>query len=334
MSIKDLCSHAIIGFIAFAVVSPNCAQGQANPENPLVTVEALRLNSLGLRKFDVLLHRSSTADREDLGYTYENWWIRIVCDHERQVCAQFVSGDRNHLTVSEDGLSPENSDILSCVLIKGQNARWRQWPDAQKTSQHDSFESAIIERDVLFFDFVGILPFPMSKSPRFAFQRLDDPVDYKEKYWNFLKSTRSSAKIANDVPSRIKYLFGPYDVFGRQSWVEVASDRKTLLPIRQVVQFGAVDNRENDSTETFEWKERGDVFVPVEIENTFPQATRLPNNELLTYTKRWSVKLHWFSVNEDVDDRLLKDAVLEDPQKVRLYTDAKNTNATSLIEKK
>ncbi len=78
------------------------------------------------------------------------------------------------------------------------------------------------------------------------------------------------------------------------------------------------------------WNEIDGISVPIEITDRVPKAVKIGDRKegILETT---SYKIHWFSLNKDLDDAWFDPAILNDETKVIRSSDPKHTQANSVI---
>lgn len=289
-------------FVAVATVAI-CRLGMA--EDGRGEVHSILLNAEALRVFDVLLEIEKSYDIRSDELETQIVYMRMTCDRDRQrfLCiskaesSQYISGDE----------SPIQRVAASGFLRDGEVIRVAD-PIGKVRVTKRPFVTVLSNFGVPDLRFVGVRGFP---SPFYA---AEDPASFDSMLKRILVSKSnyiaSSAKSQTDSFSLMVTTHEPPGgrVLGRS--LEWSISDATLMPksYREYLRWNDAGSTKKTLTrwEQFEWEEHDGVYVPSTI--VCDELGSL-NNEQFTIQK--TVKLHWLSVNHELEDDVFSTAAME-----------------------
>lgn len=314
-------------FIAIVSILNTSAMAQGSSIRASDGVEVLRLNSLALNQFDVLIRFTSVADKGEIGFTHQRRYVRLVFDRPSQKATQVTTGRVKDIGIDQQGNTQSAQfELLLAANVHNATGGLRRLPNPTVTQTFHDFRDATTALEFWTFDFLSVFEYPLQRGARMTDPQIKRQEEADD-LWARQKLRYEKAKRFE----RRNALQLSWDL-GEDSIDHVELDMTTLLPNR----FWATRGSKNKLaiTQRFEWIEIDGVMLPNRISEDRPKRYRLPDLSYLDYEENTTYEFHWISVNKTVDEKLLSAAILEVPQEFKLITDPASLGALELVDVK
>ncbi len=300
----------------------------AFPQEPVAVLDAMHLNALGLRRFDVIMRLSSFSDNPSSGQGERTVYTRIVADLDAERCGQFSFG-RHELrnANAKDVNDTQSFGNMVGVIIKANSAISRTWPDDLKRTTYVSFPDAMQKHSIYSFEFVGATSFPMLNARLFAGSGRENLREHSEPIWSFVRSQFATAK---RMPGHSSPAFRAGPVRSSKDragvWTELVCDADTLLPVRRSMLAGgpgAEHPTVRMGNESIDWLEKGNVHVPTRISRDRRRSDLDADGKKVAFEENIHYDLHWLSVNAPLDASSFDESILSDLELFQTKIDPK-----------
>lgn len=293
-------------------------------------IDNLQLNSRGVSSFDVLVSEARFCDKGKLGYKDARAFTRIVCDRVTKRCAQYTIGELKALELGKQNtLEPRTKQIIAATIINDGLAYCLDG-SSRSTLNSESFGASLSRSQIKMFDFVGVLPFPVSNIPITVGQRQTHVQSLRDEVWSKVRVFYGGFKHIRNAPSP-SFSFEKKDDSGTLRIEKVICHGVSMLPVQRSILFSESGGSERPKLHHFfKWQEVNGVSVPSEISEDDLQVEVGIDEERVEFELNESYKMHWFSVNGKIDESLFDLQNLDDYQLIRDVTDPIKSNASSL----
>lgn len=292
-------------------------------------LEALKLNNMSVRNFDVVYWTDMQADKEDAGYENFRQVTRLCMDLDRKICAKFSFGKREDLELQEnpefrEANRPKHSRLLSAMVIKDGYQTWRDWPGRRYTvANTEGFFAALSRQRVATFHFSGVSPFPISGVFINSPDQGNHPLAFADELWaTFSRQwSRGTLKwVAGHEELVIDATQNPlvdYSVDHRLKFdpdLQVPTSHSKFVTLK--------GERYRQSNEFIEWIDREGIYLPVEIyTDRLANTTWGEQKKRIEYVASTAYRIHWLSVNAEPPQQLFDTRILDDPESVMKLVD-------------
>jgi hypothetical protein len=153
-----------------------------------------------------------------------------------------------------------------------------------------------------------------------------------EKMYEGLKSVKPVGKVLNgkdDVLVTAKSAYqdpqNPVTTFSH------VFSKESMLPVSNKMSHAASNGIIFGSDERIRWARINNAWVPIHYTGTH-QSRSAKQGEATFFDESYTYKIHWFSVNEKIDEKLFDSQVCEDRAYALSLIDPVKLNATTLLE--
>lgn len=159
-----------------------------------------------------------------------------------------------------------------------------------------------------------------------------------DKDWSFersyegMKSGRLIGKAMNGKDDVLVTFKGAYqDPKVPVSTYSYVFSKESMLPVSAKVSHAASSGVTFGSDERIRWARINNAWVPIHYAGTH-QSRSAKQVEAIFFDESYTYKIHWFSVNEKIDEKLFDSKVCEDRAYALSLIDPVKLNATTLLE--
>ncbi len=287
-------------------------------------VQAMALNAEALRSSDVLVRFESFHDIGPEQYIRIVTLMRMRMDRLSEKMFVLKRMERRTRQTNEE---EQRIVSLEGFQFEDQNLRVTQFtgPVSRKKL---SFKDAAIYTSLTDLRFVGLKPFPTRSSPLGSFD------EYLAASKILTKCVLQSVDTKNVEINRSISTVNAPDEFIHTCW---RFNTVTLLPSR----FRKEIRRKESGMpvvyptcrESYSWEETNGAFVPTRIDGVEPgNLKNVEGGKPIKYQIENTAQFHWFSVNEQMDNKLFSADPLDSFGDCFPLLDPKLSNATTIVE--
>jgi hypothetical protein len=275
-------------------------------------IEALRLNSSGIRTYDVLVELDSSVVGEKSEQEHKQSWSRLMFDAENRMAIGVRSEEKGSSdgSLSERAIATVVNENSLIDVVPGKNDRVR------KTK---SFQGGMTLAGVFSLELVGIQFFP----PLYYDAYSEPNVDA---FWAQLSNRALEKGKILDLGDEVS--FAIYSVSVQNPQVEYVSQFEFDSTTRMPNSTSLYIRNSADPTKTrkqqferYKWFLYEGFYLPHkimgdELRNPLP-------NETEPAIRDTQVRFYWLSVNKPLNKEFLAPAYWQDPSHIRDATSAK-----------
>jgi len=258
-------------------------------------------NLEAIESFDVLID----MDRQWVGlngalegYTSKE---RLIVDPQGKRCCSVRKLTRTRYLPSKNGATEEKDEALRVVVSNGSKAWGRDFPQPAFPINAADLRTVLRTNDTVHVQSIGIIAFPL----RYA------EIENFRQHVEYLRFGKLKLKLASGLQGNPAIrMFLPYTENVAEEKV-IALDRDSLAPRKMSKTFVNQNLRTRQVQESYAFTERNGIILPSTI--TGEKRTRkMIVDKAIVGTDIYDVKLHWRSINEDLDrERFMQQFVLD-----------------------
>ncbi len=305
-------------------------------ESPLANARAWQKGDVLVRthtSFDTINKRKG-IDENGVSIWTESW-NRVVFDFET---GKFCN--LSYTVTSElDLASPDGSEVATKIARYGYCCESFQGRIFQRRFPGELVEAKRHLIGPQKKDLVGYIAFPDFRGIAFMLGGSEDSLEYAEKLGERFKTGELLRSYSSSDDKEIELKLEVYSDERKTNFCTFHFDVKSLMP-KSYTSFSEMskpfpngDTRANGPSGSWKWQLVNSVYLPKEWNASTGKKLTLNQREHMGRLHS-DHEFHWFSLNEDLDEKLFDGSCLKDLESFMLHVDPAKCGADSLIETK
>lgn len=247
-------------------------------------------NLEAIESFDVLID----TDRQWVGLngTLEGYTSkeRLIIDPQGNRCCSVRKLTRTRYLPSKNGAVEEKDEALRVVVSNGSKAWGRDFPQPAFPINAADVGTVLRANDTVHVQSIGIIAFPF----RYA------EIENFRQHVEYLRFGKIKLKLASGLRGDPAIrMFLPYTENVAEEKV-IVLDRDSLAPRKMSRTFVNQNLRTRQVQESYAFTEQNGIILPSTITGE-KRKRKMIDDQSIVGTDIYDVKLHWSSINEDLD---------------------------------